>query len=408
VNRETSYTCAAVKRVQLIGKLVALLLLAGVALPAMASKSVSIEQFEQMLFGDQGKSDEKVAERIADLVLTERVSPVRLARWEKMFPGARTREVLLRLADEAAFLNPPMTDVLRDPAPDDETQSRMLALALDFAKTSAKQLPNFTVSLITTHFEDASMQEAANSPGSLSVGSVVRAIRSPGSVLGRGEAKPMHSTGTTTETVTYRDGRQEDAGAQAGTDKKDQISTRGMTMSGEFGSIEEIIVGDALRGQVEWSHWEQGATDPVAVFHYSVPEDRSNYKVNVPNGDKTIGIYPAYHGEIALDPATGAILHLNVMAEMPPPYDLLQNNTALEYAPIGIGDRSCNCPVHGVAFSKMPVAAKEAQENSTVTLQTQMNDVTFTDYRLLLAGAPTPGDVNGKSEVVPASAGPRN
>ena len=42
---------------------------------------------------------------------------------------AQAVEELLKLADTSAFLNPPASDVLRDPPPDLETQQRMVSLA---------------------------------------------------------------------------------------------------------------------------------------------------------------------------------------------------------------------------------------------------------------------------------------
>lgn len=394
------------KKAASTGKWATLLLLAGSAWPAMAAKTVSIGQFEQMLATDQGKSDERVAERLTEVVLTERVSPVRLARWEKEFPGSRTQEVLVRLADEAAFLNPPAEDALRDPAPDKETQEKMLALALEYVKTTMRQLPNFYATRQTTHFEDNPSQQDVYSSGPLSMGSMVRAMRAPGFVIGRSDSKPMHSTGTTKVTVTYRDGYEvQDTRTKDG--RKEDRPTTGLTTSGEFGPILGIVIGDASRSQVEWARWEQGASDPVAVFRYSVPEDQSNYMVGIPNGAKFESIYPAYHGEIAIDPATGAVLRLSVVGEIPRPHDLMQTAILVEYAPVEIGDRTYNWPVHGVAYSKVPVGdAKAGAGSSTVTMQTQLNDVTFTDYHVFRSEARIVGDAEGKNETVPASAAP--
>ncbi len=73
----------------------------------MAARNVSVDELGQILFAEQGKSDQKVADRLSDVVLTERVTAPRLARWEKEFPGSRTRETLIKLSDEVAFLDPP-------------------------------------------------------------------------------------------------------------------------------------------------------------------------------------------------------------------------------------------------------------------------------------------------------------
>ena len=59
-----------------------LLLLWGIAFPAMAAKIMSIDEMEQLLVKLHGKPDGKVAGELEDAQLTERVNPARLARWE--------------------------------------------------------------------------------------------------------------------------------------------------------------------------------------------------------------------------------------------------------------------------------------------------------------------------------------
>lgn len=397
-----------------MGKWVTLLLLAGTSWPAMAAKSVSIEQFEQMLFADQGKSDEKVAERLSDVELTERVSPARLAKWEKEFPGSRTCEALMELADAAAFLEPPVDDVIRDPAPDNETQQKMLDLALDYVRTTMRQLPNFYATRQTTHFEDNPSQQTVYATGLTSTGSGMRAMRAPVIGFGKTDYKSMHNTGTNKVMVTYRDGA-EVHDTEAGKPKKEDSAPSGLTTSGEFGPILGVVLGDALRSnQVAWAHWEQGTSDPAAIFRYAVAADESNYLVGIPDGTKLDQVYPAYHGEIAIDPATGAISRLSVMAELAPPHETMQTALLVEYAPVEIGDRTYMCPVHGVAFSKTPVGNAAAQtQNSTVTVQTQLNDVTFTQYhlfrsesRIVVDGKGAAGSPGPDAAPAPASAAP--
>lgn len=388
-----------------------LLVLAAAASPAMAAKSVSIQQLEQILFTDHGKSDEKVAERLSDLELTERVSPTRLAKWEKDFPGSRTREALMKLADQAAFLEPPQADVVRDPPPDNETQEKMLALALDYVRTTLGRLPNFYATRETTHFEDIPSQPVAYETGP-GFGSGMRGIHVPGLAMGRTDARPLHSTGTSSETVTYRDGSEINE-VQAGKSKEADRQATSLTTNGEFGPILGVVLGDAMRSQVAWARWEQGASDPVAVFRYAVPEDASHYRVGIPNGNKMDQFDPAYHGEFAIDPATGSVLRLSVVADMAPPHEMMRTAIEVEYAPVEIGGRTCTCPVHGVAFSKTPVGSVRIESPGTLPeIQTQLNDVAFTHYhqfgsesRILLgAGSAGPADASSRAAETPAAA----
>ncbi len=361
-----------------MAKWAALLLFAGMALPAMAAKNLSVAELEQLLAANQAKSDGHVAQQLSEVELTECVSPARLARWEKTFNGSKSREELTRLADSAAFFKPPAEDVIRDPAPDAETQAKMFDLAVKYARKTFSQLPNFLATRATTHFEDLPSAEPEMTNAHALPGHKMGPLDG---WLGRPGARPLHVTGTYSVTVTFRDGAE--VHVAAGTGSKKEASPAGLTTYGEFGPMLGAVLEDAGRGQVTWSHWEQGENEPMAVFHYSVPEDRSNWMVGVPNGTKLESVYPGYHGEIAIDPATGSILRLSAVAEMAPPHQSIEDAILVEYATVQIGDRSYICPVHGVAYSRVPVEdAGKAVQNSAVMVQTQLNDVRFTQYHL--------------------------
>ena len=357
-----------------------LFLMAAMAPRAEAAKSVSVEQLEQLLAQNQGKSDARVAQQLSELELSERVSEARMVRWEAKFQGNKAREELMRLADAAAFLNPPPADILaRIDPPDSETQERMMELASDYVKSTMTRLPDFYAVRETTHFEDAPSQEQTMASAQPQTGWRMRPLVLS---MGKTEAKPLHVTRTYSTTVTYRDGR-EVHDAQGGKDGKADQAPPGLTTTGEFGPVLSVVIADVLRTQVKWGYWEQSSGDPVAVLRYAVAEDDSNYAVGIPNGTSVDRIFPAYHGEIAIDPATGSILRLSVVADLMGPYQNMQTAIQVEYAPVEIGNRNCICPVHGVAFSKVPVsgAAKDPQ-SGTIMVQTQMNDVTFTQYHL--------------------------
>jgi len=378
-----------------------LLFLAAFSCPAMASKSLPVEDVEQLLAKLQGKSDGRVAQELAEVELTERVSLIRLAKWEKNFDGSKSREELMRLADRAAFLKVPAEDEIRDPAPDPETQARMFDLAVEYVKATIGRLPNFLAKRETTHFEDMPWAEPETTNAQGLPGHSTRPF---GLSLGRPEGKPLHVTGRYNAVVTFRDGAEvRDTPAK---DAKAEASPTGLTTYGEFGPMLGAVLEDAGRGQVSWSHWEQGENEPVAVFHYSVPEDHSNWMVGIPNGTKAEMVYPAYHGEIAIEPATGSVLRLSAVAEMAPPHQMIEDAILVEYAPVEIGDRTYICPVHGVAYSKVPVeSGGQAAPNSAVMVQTQLNDVRFTQYHLFTSEAHILADGKAESDGKPPATG---
>ena len=387
-----------------------LLLLAVSAWPAMAAKSVTVGQLEQLLDTLRGKSDGKVAQELSDLELTERVSPALLAHWEKDFQGSRSHEALIKLADLAAFLNPPAGDVVPIPGPDSATQERMLAMAAGYVKTTITRLPNFIATRETTHFEDTPSMQMGVGVGLVMGGRMGRSTATLGPSMNSTEYKSLHSSSTSSTTVTYRDGY-EVHGTDAEPGKNPNKPATGLTTMGEFGPILSVVVGDVLRSEATWQRWEQGGSEPAAVFRYTVPAEQSNYMVGIPSGDTVKDIYPGYHGEIAIDPATGAILRISVVSELPPPWQAMQTAVLVEYAPVMIGEQSYICPVRGVAFYKAPVTnAAAAQQRSAVDVQTQLNDVAFTQYHLFRSKSRILTNESGTDDApagaVPAAATP--
>ncbi len=400
------YTCAAVRTGGCaMRKWAVLLLLAGSAWPAMAAKSVTVGQLDQLLDTLRGKSDGKVAQELSDLELTERVSLARLAHWEAEFPGSKSHEALTKLADLAAFLYPPAGDVDPIAGPDSATQERMLELAADYVKNTITRLPNLIATRETSHFEDTPSAQMPVVSTPMLVGRMGRAMSAPEPLVSSTEYKSLHSTGSSSLTVTYRDGREvQDGDAQPG--KNQNKPPKDLTTVGEFGPILEVVTSDALRGEVTWQRWEQGTSEPVAVFRYAVPLEQSNYLVELSPGGKIKEVYPGYHGEIAIDPSTGAILRISLMAELPPPNQAMQTAILVEYAPVMIGEQNYICPVRSVAFLKIPLAnAPAAQDAAAVKVETQLNDVAFTHYHLFRSKARIVTDASGNGDA-PADAPP--
>ncbi len=350
---------------------VASLMLFGIARPAVAAKTLSIEKMEQLLATLHGKPDGKVASELDDVQLTERVSEARLAQWEAEFPGAHMHRELRKLADLSAFLDPPPSEAIPGPRPDAKTQLHILSMAVQYVAHTMPRLPNFYATRVTTHF--------GNNPSQPSI--------SP-----EGISMKLLPAGTFTRIVTYREGKEipyENEG------KLKQESPLVLTTSGEFGPILIVVVGDALHGKVRWLRWEEGAGGAVAVFSYAVQQADLHFLVGVAARNESQGILPAYHGEIAINPETGAIMRLSQIADMAPPHQEMRAEIVVHYAPVTIAGRSYICPVRGVAFSMIPVITALASDTSTSIvsmptygtsdqsswpIKTELNDISFTNY----------------------------
>jgi VWFA-related protein len=396
-------------------KWVTLLLLWGIAWPAWATKTMSVEQMEQLLIKLQGKPDGKVAGELDDVQLTERVSLSRLTRWEAQFPGSRTHEQLIKLADTSAFQNPPGSDVIPDPPPNVETEERMLEMAVDYVKSTMSRLPDFYATRETTHFENILTQRTNYSMNEVGMGRPLSgASIQPVGVATDTLIKGLHSTGETSTTVTYRDGH-EVLDADSGKHKKDEPAS-GLTSYGEFGPIMGAVIGDLIQTGASWLRWEQGASEPAAVFSFAVPANHSHFRIGIEVEGKMQELYPAYHGEIEIDPATGEILRLSEVAEMAPPHAAMRAAIVVEYAPVTIGNRSYICPVRGVAYSRTPVPSAATTDQDSGPVQTDLNDVAFVQYhefgseaRIVPNAGANGGSNEGGESATPApesSAGP--
>ncbi len=353
-------------------------LLLGATRPATAAKQLSIEKMEELLLTLHGKPDSKVSGELDGVRLTERASPERLARWEAELQGPHAKKELMKLADLSAFLDPPASDVILSPRPDVKTQLQLLKSAVEYVSNTLPRLPDFYATRTTTHFENNSSLPSFSAEDA---------------------ALELSAAGTFSRTVTYRDGHE----ISFATAKKEQSDpATGLTTDGEFGPILVVVVGDALQGKLLWLRWERGARGPLAVFSYSVPQTESHFLVGLGNRADAERILPAYHGEIAIDPTTGAIERLSQIADMTAPNRAMRAEIVVDYAPVTIAGRNYICPVSGVAYSLIPLnsaAARMAATNrrggpvqltldqSSGPAQIRLNDIAFTNYHEFRAEA---------------------
>jgi VWFA-related protein len=358
-------------------KLAVLLLLAGLTLPAFAAKRVTVGQLEQALTAAQGKPDAEVARQLSDMELTERLSSAKLSSWKAALPGEKAQQALLALADQSAFLDPPAAEIPSTPAPDLAAQRQMLALTVNYVGKTIPQLPNFLATRVIASFEDTPLLQNTD--------------------LSTTPYQPLHSVGNSSATVLYRNDREVvDTGAVK--DKQPQ----GLTTWGVFGPILGTVLVDAAGSKLAWSHWELGASGLQAVYSYAVPKDKSHYRVDfccVAEQDSTraanlrpFSQFAAYHGEIAIDPATGTILRLVLMADMKSGDPVAKSGIVVEYGPVEIGGKTYFCPVKSVSSTLAQTLQFNPRYLTPVAeqlqpLQTLLNDVAFEQYHVFRAEA---------------------
>ncbi len=368
-----------------------MLLAVSIASPAMAARHVTVQQMDLLLEEYKGESDGKVSGQLADMELTERASSARLAHWEAEFPGHRCHEILTELVDASSFLELPESDKLTQPTPDTDGQRAILKKTIDYLSDALTRLPNFFATRRTEYYEDK--------PPVQSVQNLVPGLTGrrggpgmPTETQGVSTAERIHIVDHASVPVAYQDGYE-----MRGTKRMDPTlldqPVKGLTTVGEFGPILAVVFPDAIRSKISWGYWEQGASGALAVFRYKVPANESQYMVQFPHDKDTVKVMPAYHGEISINPESGAIMRIVIVPDFVPPYELVKEGMMVEYGLVPLGGSSYICPLKGVALAVMPMSDPTS---NAYPMQTQLNDVAFTEYHLF----------HSESRIVPAQDSP--
>ena len=203
-----------------------------------------------------------------------------------------------------------------------------------------------------------------------------------------------HAAQTASETVVYRDGR-EFIDSEAANHKKQKMTGRSLVTYGTFGPILKLARDVfATPATLTWARWEQNVGGKKAVFHYVVSVQKSRYNVwecCLPDGDGTNGfdLIAPYHGEISIDPASGAVVRLEAIADLGAIVPLLRSDIVVEYGPMEIGGNTYMCPVKSVSVmtSRSVGFLREWDEGFRTygPYATTMNDITFDSYHLFRA-----------------------
>jgi hypothetical protein len=331
-----------------------------------AQQSVSVEDVRRILAEDKSRPDAEVARQLSRLELTERISSAELKSLEQNVPGPDSRLALVALADASVFLRPAAADVLSQAPPDANEQERMIALVREYVDKALPKLPNFYATRTTIRFEGMESWR-------------------PATALFQNDSS-WRQVGSSTVVVAYRDGKEVIDPREWG-EHPSHPDGEGMITKGTFGPILSVVIVDATHsGGFTWSGWERGSAGTPAVFRYLVPQEQSHYFMGIRDVEQRTG----YHGEVAIDPASGTILFLTVQADLPLGSPVLRSDIMVEYGPVEIGSKTYTCPVRSVSIGldSMEFMGIYPFGRPTPTSHvTLLRDVTFGDYHLFRADA---------------------
>jgi len=358
------------------------------ALPAIAAKRVTVAQLEQALTEASAahKPDLEMVRLIDEMELAERLTEAALDRLnEKLGLGPQAGLALELLADQSQFLDPPAGELPATAAPDNAAQQRMLEAARTYVAQSLSRIPNFLANRTTYRYDD--------SP---------RALKKDAWPVRAG----LHLVDTSSRETSIREERENQPAVKGSAAWQERT---GLVTQGEFGSTLVMILDDTASGKMSWSHWEQTATGPAAVFQYSVPKSASHFeiigalqrqpglegvatpavgnrgiasiRIQANDGSSTnipiIRNKPGYHGLLWLDPATGTILRITIEADAKDSTPFRRAAILVQYGPVQIGDKEFICPVRSLALSSAEADARAiAGDEPTEWL----NETLFTGY----------------------------
>ena len=332
---------------------------------------MSVAQLEQMVGVDKGDADAEMARQMDDLELTERLSGTRLAEVASNVRGKKSQVSLVALADASAFLDPPADEIPAHAAPDARTQQEMLAKTSDYLSKTLTKLPDLFATRLTVRYQETPQFSEADA--------------------GKVAYQPLHVTDTAKATVHYRAGV-EVADVESKSHKEKKYEAQLITY-GTFGPVLQGVSQAIERnGGVTWGHWERGAGGAkVAVFRYAITLEKSLYQVEfccTPDHDWTalFNRYVGYHGVIAIDPASGAILRLAWDADLKSTTPMAWSQIVIEYGPVDIAGKTYVCPLKSISTvrgrSVGNLALWDERFYTYGPFTTMLNDISFSGYHV--------------------------
>ena len=339
--------------------------------PNLAAKRVTVEQLDHVLAAASNESDADLARQLSSLELTERLSTQKLSSLTSSLRGKKARQALAALANVSAFLDPPAAEIPRDAAADLSAQRVIVSLAVDYLNNTIPKLPNFYATRTTVRYEETAQYSDARTPV---------------------DYRALHAASSSKATVLYSNGKEVVDSSEA-KGKKRKAADGHLLTYGVFGPLLGAVT-DAIASGLTWNRWEVGAGGPHAVFRYEIPTEKSRYQVGVcclPDGDGTSSFEETvgYHGEIEIDPTSGAILRLELVADLKSTTPLVRSDIMIEYGPVEIGGKTYSCPVRSVSITRgRSVTLLTEWDESFRTYgpyATMLNDVAFEGYHMFRA-----------------------
>lgn len=342
--------------------------------PRVPTRRVTVQELGQVLDADGGKHDGDLAQELQNLELTERLGTSKFAIWKDRVRGKQSKLALTALADASVFCEPPASDIPTDPAPDHQIQVQMLSRTVKYLDEVLPRLPDFFATRTKTQFEQRSAKESDSWKAALA-------------------DQSLREAATEIATLLYRKGHEQqiiEKRKTKGTIRKD------LNFIGIFGPILYSVLRDATTNGngLVWNRWERGEQGTEAVFRYAVSSKAPFYVVEncCLRSGEIFRERAQYHGELAVDPATGAILRLTMESEpgwlvetdLSPVRPIRSTAMMVEFGEVEIGGKKYICPQRSVVVSRTrpvrPLKVSDVDLTVYAPYETMLDDIAYSSY----------------------------
>lgn len=371
-----------------------LVLLALVALSvstAWAAKKLTVADLKSALASlrDAKKSDFDVATRLKDVELSEQLTPADRTAMQEFAPGPLAAEQLDILQGRTAVLAPPASELPANPAPDVSTQKAILAKAIEYVTGTTMQTPHLVAQRSTTRYQDGVENIHTNSGMTNNMPSSTKSWELPNMY--------MRLIGSHTSTVESEKGLE----IVPKVTQKQPWGQNGQISEGGQGPVLSVILQEAA-GTLQWKRWETVRGRTTAVFSFGVPKKKSHYEVhyccfpqsqdygrmgyegtgaNLQYGTtwKDFKATVGYHGELFVDPESGAILRLATQAELKPSDFVHQEDMRIDYGPVRVGEKEFILPME--TFTITEVVPNGDNGAARYSVRHTLFHMTYSEYR---------------------------
>lgn len=293
-----------------------------VCLTASAAVELTVQQLVEFVSSSirLNHRDNRVANYLNDVVLSERLDDETIRALRDMGAGARTYEALVKLGERSAQLPAADSPALEAeepvvPAPSRGEQDRIIEAVRQYARSYTEQLPDFICTQVTRRYGD---------PSGLEIWRQLDTIT----------ARVSYYQDREDYQVVLIDNRPVDMGMR---------ELGGATSTGEFGTMLRQLFAESTDADFRWLRWGKLRGRPAHVYEYRVARDRSQWSISYEDREHVI---VGYQGLVFVDEAASQVLRITVKAtEIPPSFPVQDAETVLDYDFVDISGREYLLPL---------------------------------------------------------------